>query len=75
MVDQYRVPLPNGRTGPMPQPRIVDPGGQVRNPLGPEAPVSPRPGAPAATPLWPYAPGTKPARVIDNRPLPGDGGK
>jgi hypothetical protein len=64
--------LPGG--GRMPQPKIMDPGGQVRNPLGPDAPVSPRPGAPAATPSWPYGSETKPAPVIDNRPVRGPGG-
>ena len=58
----------------MPQPRIVDPGGQVRNPLGPEAPVSPRPGAPNFAPQTPL-PATRPAPVVGNRPVPGEGGK
>ena len=64
--------LPGG--GRMPQQKIMDPGGQVRNPLGPDAPVSPRPGAPAATPSWPYGAETQPAPVLDNRPVRGPGG-
>ena len=65
--------LPGG--GAMPQPKIMDPGGHVRHPNGPDAPVSPRPGAPAAIPPWRYSPETQPAPVVGNRPLPGDGGR
>ena len=74
MTDQYRVPLPNGRTAPMPVPTISDPGGEIRHPNGPDNAVSPRPNAPAATPAWPYGPETKPAPVIDRRPVPASRG-
>jgi hypothetical protein len=68
--DQFAVLPPDGRTAPMPNPAPRDPGGQVRHPLGPDAPVAPRPGAPAATPVWPFGPETRPAPVIGNRPVP-----